>query len=385
MALSLLFTEGFDITDFGSCTLKFYSGGVSQPFLQGRVISGIGSAGAMSIDNTSGTTFTMAAAFGNQNLLFWNGNIQINYTSFSAQVFLILGTAAGPLLQVQVNSDGTISLLDHTGGTIATSVAAMVLNTWYWLEVNAVYGIAGSYEVWLCAAGGTPVKILSGTANLTSTLPDQFTIKWDSPGSYELQLDNITVWTGSALTDRNGPSSVTGLIASAVTSAGGWAFAGAHGTSVLQAIADDFGSYTHTPDGDQSYDVSGGNNLMLMVAKSPCFGLVLGLSLNVCCAPSGGSTGMDVVANERTGAYLIGSFTVVSYNLNQFTADLNGFATYQAIAQFNEEATNWNDLQISTTQWGIEPSAVNVTQVYVEKVTDLTGRKFGCGESSYSF
>ena len=382
--LTPLFTDGFDIVDFQSTTLKYFTG-ISIPFYQGRVVAGPNSAGAISIDNTAASTVTLSVAFGGQNLVFVNGNIQINSSSFANQVFWIIGTAALPLLQVQINSDGTLSLLDHTGGIIATSGVALLLNEWYWLEVNAVYGTAGSYEVWLCAFGATPAKILSGTANLTATLPDQFTIKWNSPGSYSLQLDNLTVWTGSALTDRNGPSKVTGLIAQALTQGGGWAFNGPKGTSLIQSIADDFGSYVTTPDGARSYDTPGVNNLMLTVATSPCTGLVLGVSLNVAAAPLSGSVSMTLVANERTGPYTIGVEGVSSYSLVPGDSELNGYATYQAIAQFNEEDSNWNDLQISTTQWGVEPAQVAITQVYLEKIVDLTGKKFGCGESSYSY
>jgi hypothetical protein len=43
-------------------------------------------------------------------------------------------------------------------------------------------------------------------------------------------------------------------------------------------------------------------------------------------------------------------------------------------------------LQILTAQWGAEASGnLELTQVYLEKVYDLTGRKFGCGQASYSF
>ena len=124
---------------------------------------------------------------------------------------------------------------------------------------------------------------------------------------------------------------------------------------------------------------------MLTVATSPCTGLVLGVSLNVAAAPLSGSVSMTLVANERTGPYTIGVEGVSSYSLVPGDSELNGYATYQAIAQFNEEDSNWNDLQISTTQWGVEPAQVAITQVYLEKIVDLTGKKFGCGESSYSY
>lgn len=384
MSLALLFTDGFDIVDFQSTTLKYFTG-ISIPFYQGRVVNGPNSAGAISIDNTAGNTVTLSAAVGSQSILFWNGNIQINSTSFAKQVFLVFGTAAVTLLQVQINASGTISLLDGSGGVIATSSAALSLNGWYWLEVNAVYGTSGSYEVWLCAFGGTPAKILSGSISFASTLPNQFQFVWNSPGSYSLQLDNVTIWTGSALSDRNGPSRVAGLIAQKIVLPGGWAFNGPQATSLIQAIADSGSAYVEVPDGARSYDTPGTSNLMLLVAPSPCTGLVLGLSLNVAAAPLAGPVSMTLVANERTGPYVIGMAPVASYNLVFGDPPLNGYATYQAICQFNEEGSNWNDLQISTTQWGIEPAQVAVTQVYLEKIVDLTGRKFGCGEASYSF
>jgi len=92
-----------------------------------------------------------------------------------------------------------------------------------------------------------------------------------------------------------------------------------------------------------------------------------------------------IAANERSAFYVIGTASVVNTGTFPNIGDLDGYATYQAVAQLNGEGQNWNDLQISTAQWGIEAAQVYVTQIYLEKLTDLTGQKYGCGESSYSF
>ena len=222
--------------------------------------------------------------------------------------------------------------------------------------------------------------------SFTSTLVPSArrTARVSSGSPHSLWIDNLQVFSAAALADRNGPACVTGEICTAIVSKGGWTFAGSHGTSLIQAIADN-ASYTELPDGKLSYDVPGSGNLTVLFAGSPCFGLVLGVALNVVATPVSSSVGMTMVANERSAFYVIGTASVVNTGTFPNIGDLDGYATYQAVAQLNGEGQNWNDLQISTAQWGIESAAVYVTQMYLEKLTDLTGQKFGCGESSYSF
>jgi hypothetical protein len=314
------------------------------------------------------------------------GHFQVS--ALSQQIFLIVGQESGPtpLLQLQINTDGTLSLLDHAGSLLGRTSQILSPGVTYWIEMNAVYGVSGSYEVWLGIAGSTPAKVLHGSANLTAAVPDTVTFQWVSSGTpHSLWLDNFQVFAAAALSDRNGPAVVNGLIASKVTTANGWSFAGARGTSLLQAIADNFGSYIETPDGIQSYDVPGVGNFMVLIAAPSCFGLVLGVALNIVAAPVSGSVGITMIANERTGAYTIGVASVVNTGTFPNISDLDGYATYQAVAQLNAESQNWNDLQIATTQWGIEAAAVNLTQIYLEKLVDITGKNFGCGEASYTF
>lgn len=387
MSLALLFADGFDNCDFITTTLKYPA--ASIPFYQGTIATGYRSTGAISIDNTAGTTITLPHVFGTQSRILWNSHIQINATSFTQQIFLILGASGAPLLQMQINADGTLSLLDGSGATLGSTTVpqALALNTWYWLEVNAVYGTSGSYEVWLGLAGAVPTKVLFGTANLTSTLPDRLTIEWSSPSAYRLRLDNMTVWSAAALSDRNGPSCVTGEIVGTLVNQGGWT-KGA-GTSVLQAVADrQAAGYAHVPDGTASYDETGAGFLSFNPAASSCFGLVLAVAVNLVAKPVDPTPTISGAVRQRLTTAVLGTQTVVdsTNTLVPGTPTLFGFATYQFYSQLTETSEHWNDLQILTSQWGAEASGdLQLTQVYLEKVTDLTGRKFGCGESSYSF
>jgi hypothetical protein len=383
VALNLLYLDGFDNIQFFALPLKYQN--YSTPFIQGRILTGYKSVAAISIDNTAGSQVAFSRTVGAAPVMMVAGHFQVS--ALSQQTFLIIGTISGPvpLLQLEINTDGTMNLLDHAGSLLGQTTQSLSAATTYWIEVNAIYGTGGSYEVWLGLAGSSPTKVLSGSANLTSAIPDTVTFQWVSSGSpHSLWIDNLQIFSAAALTDRNGPAAVTGLIAQAIVSKGGWTFAGSHGTSLIQAIADN-ASYTELPDGALSYDVPGTGNLTVLVSPSPCFGLVLGVALNVVATPISSGVGMNIIANERTGAYVIGSASVVNTGTFPNIGDLDGYATYQAVAQLNSEGQNWNDLQISTAQWGIEAAAVFVTQIYLEKLTDLTGQKFGCGESSYSF
>ncbi len=385
MSLTPLFIEGFDLCEADMATLKFT---IVLPFLQSRIVAGYQSIGALSLDNTAGNTVSFTRNFGSQSILLWNVHFKVQ--SLTNQVFLILGDSSGPtpLLKLQVNTDGTISLLNGAGSLLGTT-PAVAFSTYYWLEVNASYGTSAEIEIWLGLAGATPVRVIHLTGvNLGSAIPDEFTFDWVSSGSpNSLVFDNITVWKADALSDRNGPSAVTGQIA---------------GTLVASNAQLTFNPKT-----------------------SPCLGLVLGVALDLCAKPVSGTPSMSGVVKERTTLVTIGTQTVVDTgsSLVPFNAALHGFATYQYIQQFNFDGAAWNDFQILTAQWGAQTSSspwttivgtgllqaiadnrasgyanipdgtgtydsegtVDLTQVYLEKVYDLTGRKFGCGASSYAF
>lgn len=385
MPLTLLACVGFDNCEFVSSTLKYPGASLSAIF-QGTIVNGVNSVGARSIDNTGGSPASLPILFGTQSIVLWGEHIQFNATAFAQQTFLVIGASGTPLLQLQVQSDGTIQLLDGSGTLLGTT-PALNLDTWYWIELNAIYGTSGSFEVWLGTVGGPVVKVIHGTANLTSTLPDRMTTVWSSPSAYRLREDNVQIWTATALTDRNGPACVTGQIVGALVSAGGWT-RGA-GTSILQAVADrDSAGYAHVPDGTASYDETGPGFLSFNPASSPCTGLVLAESINLVAAPVDPTPTISGVVCERITTAVLGTKTVVdtTNTLVPGNPALFGFAAYQFIAMLNVAGQNWNDAQIITAQWGAQAAGMlQITQIYLEKVVDLTGRKFGCGVGSYGF
>lgn len=388
MGLTALFTAGFDNCEFNTSTLPFIGSSLSAIF-QGSIVAGQNSVGALSIQNTGGSTAELAHVLpAAQSTMLWCGHIQIfNATAFTQQTFLIIGAAGTPLLQLQVQVDGTIRVLDGAGSLLGTT-PAINLGTWYWLECNATYGVSAEIEIWLGTAGSSPTRVVHLTGvNLTSTLPDRFTIVWSSPSAYFLRLDNIQVYGAAALSDRNGPAAVTGQIVGALVNQGGWT-KGA-GTSVLQAVADRSGAgYSHVPDGTDSYDETGAGFLSFNPASSPCTGLVLAVGVNLVAKPIDPTPTISGAVRERVSTTVLGTSTVVdtTNTLVPGTPALFGFGTYEFFTMLNSAGENWNDFQILTAQWGAEASGdLLLTQVYLEKVFDLTGRKFGCGASSYAF
>lgn len=386
MSATLLWCNGFDNCEFNTSTLKYPGASLSAIF-QGTIQTGIFSTGMRSIDNTGGATASLPVIFGTQSIVLWAEHIQIAAASFTQQTFLILGASGAPLLQLQIQADGTIQLLDGSGGTLGTT-PALSLNTSYWLECNAKYGTSAEIEVWFGLAGAIPTRVIHLTGvNLTSTLPDRFTTVWSSPSAYRLREDNVQVWAATALSDRNGPACVTGQIVGALVNAGGWT-KGA-GSSILQAVADrDSAGYAHVPDGTASYDVTGPGFLSFNPATSPCTGLVLAESVNLVAAPVDPTPTISGCVKERVSTTVLGTKTVVdsTNTLVPGTPALFGFAAYQFIAMLNAAGQNWNDAQIITSQWGAQAAGMlQITQIYLEKVVDLTGRKFNCGQNSYSF
>lgn len=383
MALELLFCDGFDIVDADKSTLKY---AVSISFLQARILAGQNSVGALSIDNTAGTTAQFIRSLPATPILLWNAHFQVNPSS--SQTFLILEGSGGPLLQLKANTGGTLDLLDGSGSVLA-STPAISFSTTYWLEVNASYGVSAEIEVWLGLAGSTPTRVIHLTGvNLGSAMPDEFTFQWKSSGApNSLWLDNISVWAAGALSDRNGPSCVTGEIVGTLAQSGAWPVGA--GSSILEAVADRFSvGYLNVPDGTASYIITGSGDVLFNSGSSPCFGLVLAAALNLCAAPTDPTPTITGILKDRTLTQNLGTVTVVdtTNTLVPGTPALFGFATYQMIAMNPPAGGIWNDSQIVNDRWGAAASGLlKLTQVYVEKVTDLTGRKFGCGESSYAF
>lgn len=392
--LNLLFVDGFDVVDFFMTALKY---SVSIPFLQGSIQTGRrGTGGAMLMQNTASATVTYSRAFTQQNEVFLCTDFQITDSNhigdptqaqtFIQQVFFIVGNSTGPtpLFQMRVNNDGTLSVLDGAGSVLGSTVNPIVKGQWYFLEINVIYGTGGSFEIWLEGA-----KVIHGTANLTTTFPNEFTIEWSSTATYSLMLDNLHCYGSAAdpLTARNGPARVTGMPIFAITRAGGWTSTGR--PTLVEAVADrSSAGYATVPDGDVSYDSPGVTELMGTIQKSPCFGLVWGVAVNLCARPIGGSTFIDAVVQQRQAIVTIGSNAVVDTGstLVPGNANLFGYATYQAITTENNQGQTWNDLQIQSANWGAQAGgALALTQIYLEKLTDLTGKAFGCGQASYAF
>ncbi len=386
MSLTLLFTDGFDICDFITSTLKYPGSSLSGIF-QGTIQTGVDSAGMRSIDNTGGSLASLPRSFGTQSKVIWCEHFGIFATGFTQQTWVIIGASGTPILQLQIQNDGTIQLQDGSGGLLSTT-PAISLSTMYWIEMNAIYGTSAEIEVWLGLAGATPTRVIHLTGvNLGSTMPDRYTITWSSPSAYRLREDNVQVYSFDALTDRNGPAAVTGQIVGAL--------------------------------------VNSNQRLTFNPKTSPCRGLVLGVALDLCAKPVSGTPSLSGVVNERAALVVLGTQTVTdtTNTLVPGTPALFGFATYQYISMTNSAGSGWNDAQILTAQWGAQTSSspwtkaagtsilqavaddfgagyshvpdgtdtydtegsVDVTQVYLEKVYDLTGKPFNCGQASYAF
>lgn len=387
------FVDGWDMTDFFA--LKYPDSVIT--FQQGQITDGRpGPPGsrqgkAVTIFNTASgvAEYTYVLRTGAKPQL-WAGRDLMIRTAFKACNWLQFSYAGGVILSLQLRADGKMEVRKGTGTVLGIIPFQFQLATWYYIEVNVIFGTSASYEIWI-----EDVKEWDQSGvGLVANLPDRITYRVDTGADVSWTHDNINYASSDpveTLSNRRGPQRVTGLYPIAL-GIDQWNLGA--GANSLYAIADsNFGSgYAHVPDGEGTYLQPASLNVLELVQmlKSPCFGRNYAVAVNACAKPITGAQSLDLVLRQRTLTTNVGTHALTDFG-TQFTTlpALQGYGTYQSIIELSP-ATGlvFTDAEISNALWGARGLSTDqhLTQLYIEKLTSIDPTlPFDCGSFSYAF
>lgn len=322
--------------------------------------------------------------------------------------FYRFSTAAGSVLKMSFSLDGTGRITVRTGSlcstpntVLATSLNSFTLFQFGFLELVMTFGATIGYEIYyndtLVPKQGGGNMVDSNLSLGSSALPDRLThLRTQEPGGSftGIAFDNYYICDaqsdGTIFNQRLGPLRITTLSPASDATVQWTRNAG---SSNFVAVDDIPNVAASAPDGNITMLTPNAVSALALfgLAKSPCFGLNLGVALNLCARPISGSPTIRMVSRGPDGVVQLGLSTVVNPGTIQNQAPaVAGFHTYQAYAPLNSATGQpWNDAQIDGLAWGAQcdPSVttLQLTQVYMEKLTSLRSSPFDCGQASYSF
>lgn len=376
--------DGFDLADAVNVKLKYL--GYNASFDQNTLVAGRDGFGhGFAIVNTAFgfasyfDLFTMpASAWG------WHCDIQIKQARFADTTIYEWIASASTITPVQLvlrlQLDGRLRLVNgFNGATVATSVGALSLDTWYTFEVSATFGGSG-----VCTVKVNGATFLSGAGFGDGGLPDTLGFRYETFGPPALELDNYVLWDNTDDSSHFVAPSFPGRLrvdSLLPTSDVIKPWAAVPGPNAYAMVNDDVGRAGGSPDGDSTYITPAGSTRtqFFNMAPSPCYGAVYGLALNACARPAGPAYPLNFRCQIGNTPFTLGSQTPPN----------SAYRTIQALAAFRPDNGDvWNDPTITDAYWGLSTNAAalaRVTAFYLEKITSLTPQPFDCGSSSYSF
>ncbi len=410
MALTVDVIRGFDLEDYDGSKMLFDQ--YTSTFNQGAMRAGRPGGGGLTgqavwfFNAGLGGVANYTKSISSQSLRFSSFDLEwiiAGDPSPSPQIwpelnFFRWSDSTGDIMSLQLHSDGTIGVLNYLGIELATTTKVFTVgdNNWNNLEFNVLFGTSGAWEFW-CEG----VKLLHGTGDLSSRIPDRFTpFRYDEfAGGAAPVLDNLYIAYGDPLADtlasRWGPMWVTAGYAFFEVTNTGWQRGGSFPTDAKAVGDNPFGSYGSFPDGDGGfmYPLTGSAVNLYNPSIIPCFGLNYAVALNACVRPIDMAPQLDLVVRERAAINQIGVTQNIRDPGTQYTTSptVRSYAIYQQIAPISfETLVAWTDAGIQNAGWGVRadagPSNQRVTMVSVEKLTtrDLT-KLFNCGQGSYVY
>jgi hypothetical protein len=390
-------TLGFGVVDIAGIPTQFDQVPGYNQFSNSRILTAPGGPGAGGSLFMWFSTFgvpTVTRIFDPQTRWVVGMNCQQTYADSLGGVgpaqqnrVLVGSDASGEIVGLQFNIDGTLSVMDLINDlVICTTTDNYPVASWApYIELRSDgWGTAVSFALWVGDA-----KKAFGSSTLSGRIVDRWSFTNQAVPSglggaqwadrYILDGQGSAPWN-----DRLGPVRIT--TQSPIADASGrWAIFPSTNAHAYLSINDlpsgvPGGDPNGSPDGDFSYLTpnSLGSAEFFQVAPAPCYGRVLGVSVNICFRGTSGSAGIDALLLQNSTIYNLGTVNVTGdYHTEQVFVGLS-----KTTGQY------FVDSEISGSFWGFSTSSsldVRVTQLFLEKIVSLRNVAFGCGSSSYSY
>jgi len=390
---TLYFVDGFDLVDYDRAFLKY--NGYVQGFNQGSIISGNGGGNAIATFNSAfdpvGAQFSRI--FGLVSTL----GIHMDYQQFGGSSwgaydwYTVTAGDGTVILKLHQRIDGLLDVIGP-GGLIATTIVPLNLGKWNNLVILLAFGTSGSVSIFINGVQGFAVA--AEPCNFGTDPPDRAQFFWDAGfGPPGIALDNYILYDGLA---NIGPCHVDSMLPISDSPATVW-IPGATSPDVpssqcWEMVNDSEGRFPgEGPDGDFTYvSAVATANQTFQMQRSPCYGVVLGVALNVCGRPLTGFSPQqfNFIAILSAGTQSVGTGILVSIGAISTTPQLADYQTVQACLPLSPATgQTWIDAEITNGNFGFGSIEVKqrITAFNIEKITSLTPQPFNCGGASYSY
>jgi hypothetical protein len=257
---------------------------------------------------------------------------------------------------------------------LASSFARGQAPIWYKLEVKVG---GGQFEV---HAEGN--QIMHGSSGL---LVDIDTFVWRSPNQGFAIQNHYILDSQPGLTGFLGATRIDSFVPNASIGADQWPPVGAANSVIAVSETGPSGNY---PDGDTTYihSTTVGALQQYVFPRPRCYGLILGVGLNLVCRPGGGTPQIGGYVRPTVALFQIGNNTNVidtGSTIEPNYTPMFGYKAYQFLSEKNPANNQvWNDGAIGAAEWGIKANATGVrcTQFSLMKLVSLDPSKpFTCG------
>ncbi len=161
------------------------------------------------------------------------------------------------------------------------------------------------------------------------------------------------------------------------------------GTASSVTAVQEHGPTGNYPDGDTTYidPLAVGALQQYTLARPRCYGLILGIGLNLVCRPVGGTPQVGGYTRPQVTLFPLGAAQIVTdpgSTLVPNYAPMFGYRTYQFLSEKNPQNNQvWDDGAIGAAEWGIkaeDSTGLHCTQIYLAKLVSLDPSKpFTCG------
>jgi hypothetical protein len=383
----LLFLDGFDALGAGNGTnIEMKYDGYNQTLLPEMAVGRYGGLAAWLYNTTFGEC-VLPKIFGPRSRF----GVHVDYQLVPAPdiqplEWLRMGTSTQTLLALYQRPDGRCEVRKYAGSTATTLdvPSTQFSPAWVNVQFQADFGAAARWE--LRVAGST---ISAGTTSLAATLPDRVSLRASHYGPPAPKFDNYAIWDGiqgDGYNDFIGPSQVTTVLPSRDVAASGWS---RNGAGALYSAVNEPGHASGTagpdaPDRDTTYIYPAGGGKAWFGVRSPCFARVNAVALNMVARQMSGNPTIRSLVKLGGTEYELAAATAfppLANDPSQWWLSTEPWRSRQIMAAKNPATGEiWIDSEISQAAWGVESSGdIRLTQLYLEKLTTLSGAPFSCG------
>lgn len=309
--------------------------------------------------------------------------------------FLQIGQVGASQLSLEFLPSGKIAVVYGGDGSAGSGTIVNMTMETYTPQQWAGYfefrcsGFMGNtvFQLWR-----NDTLVCHGT-QATTALPDTITFASNtSISGFGVEFANIIILDNQGpapWNDRLGPVAITTMSPIADAS-GQWLCtinSMSFGPPIFSAVRDVPFDPNGSPDCAYSYIYPGSTAAEQYFTMNPaaCFGLVLGVMVNMC------FRGYPTYPAFCTAQVQVaGATTVIGQSQSNYAAGGSypfGFHTFQQFIGLNPStSTNWNAAGINGAFWGMAADVgAQVTQFYIEQIVSRRNVKYDCGQSSYSF